>query len=87
MPSCSNPVIYEDKYFKTSLNLNIVFTSVHKVTGMVCFAVRVSEQVYSMVSGWILDTRPRGFLYLMAANMVCVISCLAILNIIARRKQ
>ena len=57
------------------------------MTGVVCFAVRVSEQVYSTVSGWILDTRPRGFLYLMAANMVCVISCLAILNIIARRKQ
>ena len=82
-----NKVINKKKSGQTVENILYILLYLHQVTGVVCFAVRVSEQVYSMVSGWILDTRPRGFLYLMAANMVCVISCLAILNIIARRKQ
>jgi len=57
----------------------------NKVTAMICFAARLSEQSYSMGIGHIIEDHPMYFLYVMSANILCIIICLAFMKIIAHK--
>ena len=57
----------------------------NKVTAMICFAARLSEQSYSMGIGQIIEDHPMYFMYVMSANILCIIICLAFMKIIAHK--
>jgi len=59
----------------------------NKITAIICFASRVSEKVYSLVGGMLMETYPVGFLYVMSGNVVCIIVCICIMNLIAWKKN
>ena len=57
----------------------------NKVTAMICFASRLSEQSYSMGIGHIIEDHPMYFLYVMSGNILTIIICLGVMKIIARQ--
>ena len=57
----------------------------NKITAMICFAARLSEQSYSMGIGLIILDQPMYFMHVMSANILCIIICLAFMKIIAHK--
>jgi len=66
--------------------LKNVIKITNKVTAIILFACRVSEKVYSLLAGLLMETYPVGFLYIMPGNVVCIIACICIMNLIVRKK-
>ena len=57
----------------------------NKITAVICFAARLSEQSYSMGIGHIIENHPMYFLYVMSGNILTIIICLGVMKIIARQ--
>ena len=58
----------------------------NKITGLICFSCLCSEQLYSLVTGLVIEEHPRWFLYIMSANTAAVILCLLVMHFIASKK-
>ena len=56
----------------------------NKIGGVICFSMRISEQVYSYVVGGLVDTQPVSFLYLMSGTVTALLLCFIIMNAVAR---
>jgi len=67
--------------------LKNVIKITNKITAIILFACRVSEKVYSLLAGMLMETYPMGFLYIMPGNVVCVIACIGIMNLIVWRRR
>ena len=57
----------------------------NKVTAVICFAARLSEQSYSMGIGHIIEDQPMVFMYVMSGNILTIIICLGVMKIIAHQ--
>ena len=57
----------------------------NKITGLICFSCLCSEQLYSLVTGLVIEEHPRWFLYIMSANTAAVILCLLLMHFIASK--
>ena len=55
----------------------------NKITALICFAARLSEQSYSIGIGHIIKDHPMYFMYVMSGNIFFVIICLILMKIIA----
>ena len=58
----------------------------NKITGLICFSCLCAEQLYSLVTGLVIEEHPRWFLYIMSANIAAVILCLLVMHFIASKK-
>ena len=63
---------------KTVLNFN------NKIGGVICFSMRISEQVFAYINGGLVDTQPVSFLYLMSGTATALSTCFIIMNVVAR---
>ena len=59
----------------------------NKITAVLCFAARGSEQFYSVVVGWMVEAAPMGFMYVMSGNVACIILCLGCMHLIAATRK
>ena len=57
----------------------------NRLTAIICFSCRISEQVFSLATGMIIENYPMSFLYLMSGNVVFLIAAFSIMNIIVNR--
>ena len=57
----------------------------NKITAIICFAARLSEQSYSMGIGYIIEDHPMYFMFVMSANIVTIIICLGGMKIVAHQ--
>ena len=57
----------------------------NKITAVICFAARLSEQSYSMGIGYIIEDHPMYFMFVMSANIVTIIICLGGMKIVAHQ--
>ena len=58
----------------------------NKITAIICFSCRISEQTYSVISGNLVETVPMGLMYLMSGNVAAVICSLTTMYFIASRR-
>ena len=63
---------------KTVLNFN------NRIGGVICFSMRISEQVFAYINGGLVDTQPVSFLYLMSGTATALSTCFIIMNVVAR---
>ena len=59
----------------------------NKITGLICFAHSGSVQVYSLVTGLVIEEHPAWFLYIMSGTAVCITASFTMMSLIAKMKH